>query len=76
MENKAREPTAAKRDGAAGASAWAFGDAKRDGGDEDAPRIRSRDLFGSARRVIIDHDGRQYCLLITRQGKLILNRGG
>ena len=39
------------------------------------PRLRSRDLFGSARRVIIDHEGREYCLLITRQGKLILNRG-
>jgi hemin uptake protein HemP len=39
------------------------------------PRLRSRDLFGNARRVIIDHEGREYCLLITRQGKLILNRG-
>ena len=44
-------------------------------GETAPPRLRSRDLFGSARRIIIDHEGREYCLLITRQGKLILNRG-
>ena len=44
-------------------------------GEPPPPRLRSKDLFGSARRVIIDHEGREYCLLITRQGKLILNRG-
>lgn len=44
--------------------------------EETAPRLSSRDLFGNSRRLIIEHEGREYCLLITRQGKLILNRGG
>ena len=38
------------------------------------PRISSKKLFGSARRLIIEHEGREYSLLITRQGKLVLNR--
>jgi len=38
------------------------------------PRIRSRELFGPGRRVIIEHSGREYSLIITRQGKLLLNR--
>ncbi len=42
---------------------------------ERVPRFRSRDLFGDSRRVVIDHNGKEYFLLLTRQGKLILNRG-
>ena len=38
------------------------------------PRIRSSELFGPGRRVIIEHSGREYTLIITRQGKLLLNR--
>ena len=38
------------------------------------PRIRSCELFGPGRRVIIEHSGREYTLIITRQGKLLLNR--
>ncbi len=37
-------------------------------------RIDSRELFGGARRVLIEHYGKEYSLLITRQGKLVLNR--
>lgn len=35
-------------------------------------RIASRDLFGGAREVLIDHDGRLYRMRITQYGKLIL----
>ena len=38
------------------------------------PRIPSSTLFGGGRRIIIAHGGREYSLLITRQGKLVLNR--
>jgi hemin uptake protein HemP len=38
------------------------------------PRIPSRELFGRRRRIIIEHSGREYSLIITKQGKLILNR--
>ena len=52
-------------------------DAALETSNEDAsptPRIRSRELFGPGRRVIIEHSGREYTLIITRQGKLLLNR--
>ena len=32
----------------------------------------SRELFHGARAIIIDHEGRQYQLRITQNGKLIL----
>lgn len=38
------------------------------------PRILSRDLFKDGRRIIIEHQGKEYSLIITRQGKLVLNR--
>ncbi len=38
----------------------------------DARRITSNDLFSGAREIIIEHDGRQYRLRITQNGKLIL----
>lgn len=36
------------------------------------PRIKSRDLFGQARELEIDHDGRIYRLRLTQLNKLIL----
>lgn len=42
--------------------------------ESSTPRITSKKLFGPARRLIIEHEGREYSLLITRQGKLVLNR--
>ena len=38
----------------------------------DPRRITSKDLFSGVREVIIEHDGRQYRLRITQNGKLIL----
>jgi hemin uptake protein HemP len=34
--------------------------------------IRSRELFGHAQEVVIEHNLREYRLRITAQGKLIL----
>jgi hemin uptake protein HemP len=34
--------------------------------------ITSRQLFGGAREILIDHDGRLYRMRITQYGKLIL----
>ena len=40
-----------------------------------ARRISSSELFReNARRIVIQHNGREYVLIITRQGKLVLNR--
>lgn len=36
--------------------------------------ISSRELFGDAKEIEIDHEGALYRLRITRQGKLILNK--
>lgn len=36
------------------------------------PRTSSRALFGDARELLIDHEGREYRLRITQNGKLIL----
>ena len=37
-------------------------------------RLRSSDLFrDGARRVVISHEGREYVLIITKSGKLLLN---
>lgn len=35
-------------------------------------RIASRDLFGDAREIVIEHAGRIYRMRITQNGKLIL----
>jgi hemin uptake protein HemP len=37
-----------------------------------ARRVRSEDLFRGVREIVIEHDGRQYQLRITQNGKLIL----
>ena len=36
--------------------------------------IRSADLFGEAREVVIEHRAEEYRLTITRAGKLILTK--
>jgi hemin uptake protein HemP len=35
-------------------------------------RIRSHQLFGERRELIIEHNGREYRLRLTQNGKLIL----
>ena len=41
---------------------------------KESVRFDSRQLFGGAKVVLIEHAGQIYRLLITRQGKLILNK--
>jgi hemin uptake protein HemP len=37
-------------------------------------RLHSAELFGMAREVVIEHNGEEYRLRLTRQGKLILTK--
>jgi hemin uptake protein HemP len=37
-----------------------------------APRVTSRELLGARPELIIVHDGREYRLRVTQNGKLIL----
>lgn len=37
-----------------------------------AGRISSTELFGERRELVIEHDGREYRLRLTQNGKLIL----
>ena len=39
-----------------------------------ARRTTSRELFGEARLVLIEHEGETYALRLTRLGKLILTK--
>ncbi len=39
-----------------------------------ARMMHSRELFGNDKLVLIEHEGAVYRLMITRQGKLILNK--
>lgn len=39
-----------------------------------APVVQARELFGSCREIVIEHDGERYKLRITRRGKLILQK--
>lgn len=39
---------------------------------EPPSRTTSQALLGAARELIIEHDGREYHLRLTQQGKLIL----
>lgn len=39
-----------------------------------SPRLDSRQLFASGREVIIAHDGADYRLRLTQNGKLILTK--
>lgn len=41
---------------------------------KDSKTYDSKQLFGDAKIVLIEHLGQVYRLLITRQGKLILNK--
>ena len=36
--------------------------------------VSSKDLFGEDKRILIEHGDMFYRLMITRQGKLILNK--
>lgn len=38
------------------------------------PRLRSEDLFRSSQELIIEHQGQEYRLRLTRNDKLILNK--
>lgn len=38
------------------------------------PRLRSEDLFRSSHELIIEHQGQEYRLRLTRNDKLILNK--
>jgi hemin uptake protein HemP len=40
--------------------------------DKTAMRVTSQTLLGSANELIIEHDGREYRLRLTQNGKLIL----
>ncbi|ESR23890.1 hemin uptake protein HemP [Lutibaculum baratangense] len=55
----------------------AAGDAEQATGEgrTGEPRVvRSDDLLGGCRQVVIVHNDEQYVLRLTRQGKLILNK--
>lgn len=45
--------------------------AGKDEPERDA-RVQSRDLLRAGRQLIIEHDGREYRLRLTSNGKLIL----
>lgn len=38
------------------------------------PVVRTQELFGEHREIVIDHEGERYRLRITRRGKLILQK--
>lgn len=38
------------------------------------PRLRSEDLFRASHELIIEHQGQEYRLRLTRNDKLILNK--
>lgn len=38
------------------------------------PRLHSKELFGIANEIVIEHAGDEYRLRLTRQGKLILTK--
>jgi hemin uptake protein HemP len=38
------------------------------------PRVTSRELLDGGNELVIDHDGQEYRLRLTRNGKLILNK--
>lgn len=38
------------------------------------PRLRSEDLFRDSHELIIEHQGQEYRLRLTRNDKLILNK--
>lgn len=46
--------------------------AERPRNDKTAMRVTSQTLLGTANEMIIQHDGREYRLRLTQNGKLIL----
>ena len=48
--------------------------ATTDAGGNRLRTIKSRDLFDCDNRIRIEHEGIEYLLQITRQGKLILTK--
>lgn len=46
--------------------------AARLAGNGPAPRVRSHELLRDGEQLIIEHAGREYCLRVTSNGKLIL----
>lgn len=38
------------------------------------PRLKSQDLFRNSQELIIEHQGQEYRLRLTRNDKLILNK--
>ena len=40
----------------------------------DTKTLRSKEIFGDEKVVLIEHERAVYRLMITRQGKLILNK--
>ncbi|MBP7670299.1 MAG: hemin uptake protein HemP [Ferrovibrio sp.] len=49
-------------------------DAAISGQKDMPPRLDARRLFGAAREVIIEHEGADYRLRLTANGKLILTK--
>ena len=41
---------------------------------QDDPVLRSDELFSGKRKLWIEHGEERYCLMITRTGKLVLNK--
>lgn len=39
-----------------------------------APRLKSEDLFRGTHELVIEHQGQEYRLRLTRNDKLILNK--
>jgi hemin uptake protein HemP len=60
--------------GAADSKRTARGNAVPDHGTAMPVRRRSTELFGGRDRVVIEHQGQEYQLRITRFGKLILTK--
>lgn len=63
--NPSRPPSGGGGERAAGTPAPAPGAAP-------TPRVSSRTLLGEKGELVIDHEGREYRLRITQNGKLIL----
>ena len=40
--------------------------------NSDVLRLRSAELFAHGNQVVIEHDGREYCLRLTAGNKLLL----
>jgi hemin uptake protein HemP len=44
----------------------------RSAGNGPAPRVHSHELLNEGMQLIIEHAGREYCLRVTSNGKLLL----